>query len=233
MGETVTGPFWTSGTFWGAAGVIVAMVSGVAAVWATLQSAHPKRQLVYDYEVTSIVTRNHTLANTLELRRNGELLINPHVVRIDIRNTGRRDIPSAAFDSEMPVCFNLGAQILEVLDVHSHSAEAQPPRYEIVGQEVHIRPGRIGRGTGASYTLLADGLPALTLTNSLIDIEVKRGTAHRWERRAESIGEWLEDLPTPIAFFGACLFIGLIIYGLSYLFGGTGGIDFRFNFEKV
>ncbi|MEU9917822.1 hypothetical protein [Streptomyces sp. NPDC051001] len=224
-------PFWASGTFWAAAAVVVAVLVGIGAMWATLRAAHPKRRIAYDSEATAIVASNHPLGSTLEVRRNGILLTNPYIVRVDIKNTGRRDITSNEFDNASPLRFDLGVPILEVLNAESTPREAQLPAYEVSGRELHIKPSRIGKETIASYTVLVEGSPRPSLTHSLIDVQVTRGLQGGWEGRFDRWEDRIDNIHPVFQFLIFIAFVALILFGIGYFTDGAGLINLKIDVE--
>ncbi|WP_461072155.1 hypothetical protein [Streptomyces pseudoechinosporeus] len=223
-------PFWASGTFWGAAGVITTVLVGIGAIWATLRSAHPKRRIAYEFEATALGSRNHTLGSTLELRLNRMVLSNPHIVRVAIKNTGRRDVPSSAFDNATPIRVRLETPILEVLNAESVPREAQIPTYEIAEHEFHIKPSRIGKDVVVTYTLLVDDNPRPSLTSSLVDVRVTEGIAigleGRVDRWADRIDDWMDK---PLSWLIMIILALLIIFGTSYFLDDTGLIQIQLD----
>ncbi|MCX5328118.1 hypothetical protein [Streptomyces sp. NBC_00140] len=177
------GPFWSSDTFWAAAGVIVGAGVGAAGVYATVRASVPKRRLMYSFSSVSIAhvfspeppdlppfVWTALLRSSLE----GSVLGNPRLVSLRLENTGRRDISSDQFDQGEPLHVVLGTPVVGLL-----MAAAEPPGAflrsgDFDGQGMTIPPGRLGAGEAITYTFLVDGDPdSYRLTHALIDVEVK------------------------------------------------------------
>lgn len=167
-----SGAFYTAETFWTAAGVAVAVLVGSGAIWAALRAAHPRWRLTYSTSHAPMV--HHPIDGSLEIRRNGTLLINPHWVRLVLTNPGRRDIPGSAFDQGQPFRVDLAVPYLEIVGTESEPSAAQPPPVSVLGSELTISPGRIGRGTTITYLLLVDTVPSYRCRHSLLDVRVEQ-----------------------------------------------------------
>ncbi|MGH1552576.1 hypothetical protein ACRAWF_12220 [Streptomyces sp. L7] len=160
-----SGPFYTVETFWAAAGVAVAVVVGCGAILGRVPRRAPRRRLNYGVSHTPLVHRR--VDGCLEIRRNGTLLADPHLVTVVLTNPGRRDIASSAFDRGEPFRVDLAVPYAELLGTESRPSAAQPPAARITGTELrHPDQGRIGCGTTITYHLLVDygtvvRLPAL------------------------------------------------------------------------
>jgi hypothetical protein len=109
---------------------------------------------------------------SLEIRRNGTLLADPHLVTVVLTNPGRRDIASSAFDRGEPFRVGLGVPYAEIVGTESRPSAAQAPSARITGAELSIGPGRIGGGTTITYHLLVDTEPSYDCRHSLLDVRV-------------------------------------------------------------
>ncbi|MBV7700455.1 hypothetical protein [Streptomyces sp. TRM70350] len=127
---------------------------------------------------------------------------------IYVRNPSRRDITSSAFDQGLPLRVDLGTPILDLLDAESTPTTAQAPPATITGAELHIGPGRIGRQSQLTYSVLVDGEVFFRFRHSLIDVEVTEADAIDTMRRALRASASLSAL---ILFGG---FVGGILWNL-------------------
>ncbi|MFF3326421.1 hypothetical protein [Streptomyces sp. NPDC002889] len=168
---TAAAPFYESGTFWAAAAVFATLGVGVGAMWATLRANNPKRRLAYWMGSTRLVASDHL--DSLEIRRHGTFLSEPRVVRVQLVNTGRRDISSAAFDRDLPIVMDLGIPILELLGTESHPPISAAPEAAAQGTTLRIGPGRLGRKESVTYLVLVDGRPEYSCQHTLVDVDVK------------------------------------------------------------
>jgi hypothetical protein len=171
---TVASGWYASGTFWAAAGVIVAIVTGSALAIITYMAAFPKRRLLYSMPVVApIAAKSEGIRAELELLYDGTKIGDPHVVEIQLVSRGRKDIPSSAYDRGEPVRLTINVPVLKVLDQISEPSSLSPPRLAVEGNTLKIGPDLIGRRQRIKITLLTDGHPsALKCASSLIDVKM-------------------------------------------------------------
>ena len=154
--------FYVAGGFWLAlAGGVVALAIGLLTIWITWRVANPKRRLLYGMPV-EMPLLNMSTRHGLEIRRDNQILVDPHVVKVTLRNEGRLDITSRSFDRDRPLTLDVGVKILDVLEVTTSKAYAVPIYY-VAKTALKIGPDLIGRGQHLSFSLLVDGQrPRLT-----------------------------------------------------------------------
>jgi hypothetical protein len=146
--------FYTSPTFWTA----VTAMATVLLIAATLARRAPKqKRLTYRQEVVPLL--NGKASVELEIWRGGNRLEDPHIVEFVLVNRSRQDIGSEAFDQQAPITADFGHPILESFGCTPHPETSRPPKSEIHGTELHVLPGRIGRGDTMTYRVLVDGHP--------------------------------------------------------------------------
>ncbi|MFE1030003.1 hypothetical protein ACFW5I_36685 [Streptomyces sp. NPDC058818] len=164
--------WYESPLLWSAASVLV----GLLAVWATLRAANPKRHLAYTMRsIAPLIPSSGPLRDGLAMNLNGIALQDPHVLQFELANWGRRDIPSSAFDSGMPIRIDLGCDVVSILETASKPSHAVPPAVSADGQSILVGPGLIARGQRITITVLADGpRPELTAHVALIDVRVRQ-----------------------------------------------------------
>jgi hypothetical protein len=85
-----TSPWYTSGTFWAGAGVVVALLVGAATVFVTWSVGTSKRQVIYSVPaLTSLLPHNDRFAenalNGLEITHNGTKLDNPYIIHLKLK----------------------------------------------------------------------------------------------------------------------------------------------------
>jgi hypothetical protein len=173
-------PFYTSGTFWAVAAVAVAILIGVATMWVTWISPFPKRRLLYSMPAaTSMLNRQSELTDELKVIYGAKQLESPYVVNIEIASRGRADIPRDAFDGGKPLCLDIGAPIVECLQVTTTPPDRPEPMCAIDGSKLLIGPSLIGRRQTTVFSLLVDG-PAPRLSppvQSLVDVDLRPGSS--------------------------------------------------------
>jgi hypothetical protein len=200
--------FYRSPIFWAAAAVVAAVVIGVGTMWATLRAANPKRSIQYAMEETRLFQPHEHLDGAMELRRNGVLLTDPRIVRVRIRNNGRRDVSANDFDGAQPIQACFGVPVLELLSSGSQPSTSHTPAAIVSGNELRIGPGRFGKATETSYVVLIDGPPAFEMRHSLLNVPMREGITLGFASRL------LTQVVYPVAGAGAALLI--IILGAPF-----------------
>jgi hypothetical protein len=208
MSVIASAPFYASATFWAAAAVFAAIFMGIGAMWATMRASNPKRRIAYWFQDTPLLQGHQSLDGSLEMRRNGTVLGDPRLVRIQLRNTSRRDVASASFDQGEPFRVDLDTPILDVLGVETQPATAQPPPATPDGAELRIGPGRIGRGSQVTYLLLIDGPPSYACRHALIDVKVVEADDLDYDPRAARL---VALIAMTVVAFAATLFADKLI----------------------
>jgi hypothetical protein len=170
---------WDLTAFWPAAGIIVGLLAIVATVWVTLRAANPKRRLLYSMPVcTSMLNRQSELPE-LKVIYGAKQLESPHVVNVELASRGRTDIPRNAFDGGKPLRLDVGAPIVECLQVTMTPPDRPEPACAIDGSKLLIGPSLIGRRQTTVFSLLVDGAePRLSPPEqSLVDVDLRRGSS--------------------------------------------------------
>ncbi|MEU9171260.1 hypothetical protein AB0D34_26245 [Streptomyces sp. NPDC048420] len=162
----MTDAFWT---------VAVTVVFGCGGIWTAFRTTHPRRRLTCTVSHAPLV--RGPVDDSLEIRRNGTPLTDPHLVTVVLTNPGRRDIGSTDFDRAQPFRVRLAVPYAALLDTESQPSDDQAPTGHIEGTELHIGPGRLGSGTTATYHVLVDTLPTPDCRHSLLDVRVQCTTA--------------------------------------------------------
>lgn len=168
------GHWYTSAGFWNpASSLIVTLLIGIVTVWVTIRAAYPKRQLTYTLRgVTSLLNSEHV--SGLKVMHDGAILTDPYVLRLVVRNGGRRDISRDAFDGGEPLRFDVDAPIVERLSVTMQPSDQQDPRITVDGCVLVIDPVKISQGETISVTALVDGKPTMQHPKqSLIDVKIR------------------------------------------------------------
>lgn len=189
--------WYASQAFWGAAGIAAAALTTAVSLWATRRIQESKRRLLYSMPTaTPLIHRANLFSDkTLEVSHGGRQLSNPHVVKVRLTCRGRRDIPSSAFDGGQPLRLDIGAPIVDVLQVNSSPSSAPQPKWATDNASITIGPSLIKKNQTISFSLLVDGpQPRLTCPPApLVDVDVHEqpdasGKARRWEEMAAWAG---------------------------------------------
>lgn len=167
--------FYTSGTFWAGAGTVVGVVSIVAIVWVTWRAANPKRRLWYSMPTVTPLVARKGLSRELRIHYGDHQLVSPSTVSIQLISRGRLDIPRSAFDGDQPLQLDVGAPIVEVLNVTT-SPNRPIPSVKTDDSKVFIGPSLIGRREKIVISLLVEGDPHLNpLPQSLENVDIRQG----------------------------------------------------------
>jgi hypothetical protein len=188
----VAAAFYTSGTFWAGAGVVVAVLAAVAVVWVTFTVGFPRRRLYYGIRDTApLLAAPPGMRSNLELRHRRasadseagdhadsdvwQILAHPHVLTLGLVSRGRKDIPSDAYNDHEPLRLDVGARIVEVLQTTSKPETLAAPQITADGTSLEIGPGLIGKRHEITVTVLTDGgKPSVTCQSPLIDVEIRQ-----------------------------------------------------------
>ncbi len=171
----VAAGWYVSGTFWAGAGAVAGVLGAVAVVWVTLTVGFPRRRPYYRMRaVAPLMVAPEGVHGELELLHRGKLLTDPRALTIELVSRGRKDIPNDAYNDGRPLRLDVGASIVEVLQVTSDPATLPTPEIAADGTSVNIGPSLIGRRHVITITVLTDGgQPALTCRSPLIDVQVR------------------------------------------------------------
>lgn len=171
------GPWYLSGVFWAIVGVVVAVVLGIVAAWATFRSANPRRRLYVYLDRSLPVVRTHeALRNEIEVRHLGRTLSQPYVVTLNVVSRGRKDIPSSSFDANKPIVADLGVPIVRLLEEKSTTPKiAIPvPESSVDGTRILIGPSMLSKQHVLTYTALVEGSPNLATEIPLLDVDTSQ-----------------------------------------------------------
>ena len=181
----VAGAWYTSGTFWAGAGVVVAVLAAAAVVWVTLTVGFPRRRLYYGLRAAApLLTAPAGMRSDLELRHRGTPLADPYVLTIELASRGRKDIPSDAFNDHQPLELDVGSRIVETLQVISEPTTLPQPQVTAEGTRLRIGPGLLGRRHEITINVLTNGPPSLRCRSPLIDVQVRERLGDSPDRAA-------------------------------------------------
>jgi hypothetical protein len=83
--------WYTSGTLWAGAGTVAGVLGTVALVWVTFTVGLPRRCVFYQMVAAiPLVSAPRGMRGKLELRVDGEVVIDPHIVTIQLNSRGSR-----------------------------------------------------------------------------------------------------------------------------------------------
>ncbi len=159
--------WYSSGTFWAALGVGVALLVGVPTFLVTWA---PRQRLYYRAPpATPLLAPGMRGITDLEIRHGGRRLSDPYLLEVTLTARGRRDIPSSAFDQGRPLVFDLGAGIIKVLQVRCSPASSLAPPVTHEDSTLRVGPELVGRRQTTIISVLVDGArPRLVCTQPVL-----------------------------------------------------------------
>ncbi|MEU5651285.1 hypothetical protein ABZ767_18445 [Streptomyces pseudogriseolus] len=173
-------PWYESGSFWQfAITTLVAVAVGFLGAFATLRASNPKRRLAYwTLANTSLFVASHSQTGALTVAHHGTTVQRPRVVELELRNTGRRDITAAQFHAGQPIVYDLGADVVAVLEVASQPTGTVAPSVGISAgarHRIEVPPCLLARKQKVNISLLVDGpeRPVRCLGAPLVDVQVR------------------------------------------------------------
>jgi hypothetical protein len=136
---------------------IVAIAAGIVA-FLTLRAGRARKRLLF-----SIISRSQLLAapvamrDDLQIRYQEEELNNPHVVAIELANTGTSFIGSDAFDNKRSLQFDVKVPIIKVLTVEHTPTSAPAPVITAEGSTIELHPELIAKDESIKASILTEG----------------------------------------------------------------------------
>lgn len=220
----LAGSHWyASGTFYSAAGLLAAVLVGIATVVATLFAASTRRQITYHLaEDTPLLSAATPLQADIEVFCQGQRLTSPRVVAIRLTSRSRKDIGSGDFDHDTPLSIDLGVPIVKLLAADADPAISQP--YAAVkATRLLIGPCTIRKRHVMTFGLLAEGgKPSLSYSDAPLDVVVRPGG----DGKRPPQGFWTK---TALAGAGAAVVVGgaagVTGVGAATLLAGAAGAD--------
>ena len=185
--------WYSSGTFWAAAGVIAVLGTGVAATIVSFWLANPIRRLDCLMSAAPLLKGAALeMPGNLHITWDGVELKDPHILELTLTSRGRRDISKDDF--EQPLEFRVGAEIKAILRAASGPDSETFRAVTFKDDTLSIGPGLIHRRQSVKFTLLAVG-PEPKLSSAAIalrDVKVELLSAdsaepspRHWSRRTK------------------------------------------------
>jgi hypothetical protein len=169
----IAGGWYTSGTFWAGAAVVATVLAAVAGVWVTLFVGFPRRRLYYGLRAAAPLLT--VRSSDLKLLYREEPLTDPHVLTVELISRGRKDIPNDAYNDGQPLQLDVGASIVEILQITSEPETLDTPHVTASGKRLNIGPSLIGKRHQITISVLTDGgQPYLTYRSPLIDVQIRQ-----------------------------------------------------------
>lgn len=169
--------WYTSGTFWSVAGVGIGALAIVMGAVTTYRSDNPRRRLyIFASSTTHLRHVSGGQLTGLEIRNDGRVLNDPHLVTVEIISRGRCGIPPESFDG--PIELDFGAEIVTVLEsISAATPEAVPaPVVTRTATALQVGPALLAREHKISYRILVDGDAHFVGKHSLVNVDVRLGS---------------------------------------------------------
>ncbi|WP_328324410.1 hypothetical protein OHA70_33235 [Kribbella sp. NBC_00382] len=154
------------------AGLLIALASAIF----TYLTIPPKRRLSISVTEIPIFSRSPAAPDignrvTIQHAEFGAL-VDPRIVLVGIRNTGRADIASSQFDQNQPLRVDLGLRILELLEVGSSLPAQIAPAADFDESSLLIKPGLISRKQQITCPCLIDGPVDLSIKHAFVGVKL-------------------------------------------------------------
>ncbi|MDQ3764362.1 MAG: hypothetical protein M3460_23165 [Actinomycetota bacterium] len=149
-------------------GVVVALVVGVPTF---LVAWVPRQRLYYSAPPPTPLLASGVsgVATDLKIYHGGRRLADPYLLEVKLTAWGRRDIPSSAFDQDRPLVFDLGAEVVKVLQVRCSPVSSLTPPVAHEGSTLRVGPELISRRQTTTISVLVDGAcPSLVCTQPVL-----------------------------------------------------------------
>ena len=202
-------PWYSSGTFWAAAGAVAVLVTGTIATFVAFILANPVRRLECAMSAAPLLQGSaQEMPGRLQISWEGTELNDPHILEVNLTSRGRRDIASEDFDQ--PLEFRVGAQILAVLRTASGPNATTFRAVAFEDDLLKVGPGLIRRHQSIKITLLAVGHdPELSSAAAAVrDVDVEVLSTEHFSRR------WSPRLKVAAGLAVAAAMAGLVLIGL-------------------
>jgi hypothetical protein len=171
----------TAAAEWYAAGrllpifMAVVAVAGVTGTWIGIRRSNPKRRLLYGMRTVAPIPGDE-LKDELTIRHDGQDLIEPRFLVVELVGRGRRDIPIDLFGG-VPIRLTIGGRIVKILKVTTNEPQRSPPKVNDDGAALLIGPSVIGKQQRVSVALLtAEAEPHLHGQAPFADVDFRPAT---------------------------------------------------------
>jgi hypothetical protein len=152
--------------------LIIALIAIPATIWATRQWGNRRARMEFAFSSIPLLPSN-TREGLLEVTYRDIPVKDPHLVSVTLRNTGPRDIASAAFDESQPISIRFNQTFYGLTNsqcgVRTISPAIGTPASEAV---VQVQPGLLKRGEEWSFSAVLTGPVEVSINAPLIDTDV-------------------------------------------------------------
>jgi hypothetical protein len=154
-------------------GLLVGVVAIVCSVWAARRWGNRRGRIDWSVAVVPLLPKD-VHPGLLSFTYRDFPVDNPHLVTLELVNTGPKDVPSSAFDSSRPIAISFGQTFYGITGstggVALHAPAIGASANDAI---VNIRPLLLKRGRMWSFTVVVSGAPDLSIESSLIDTDIQ------------------------------------------------------------
>lgn len=163
--------------FWN---TLISVVFGVGVgglgAWVAFRASNPKKRLFWGVVSNAPLIASERAARAIRITQDQEVIEKPRIVRITIRNAGRKDIRREDYDSgPASLVFDLHAPVKGIVSVDStpsHARAPEPPLKD--GNRILVQPFLMKHRQTVTFSVLVDGEEGeVTCSAALLDTPVK------------------------------------------------------------
>jgi len=153
-------------------GLVVGVIAIGFTIWATRRWGTRRGRIDWSFAVVPLLPQD-VRPGLLNFTYRDFPVENPHLVTVELTNTGPKDIPSSAFDSSRSIAVSFG-QIFYGLTGSTGGVQLVAPAIGASAKEaiVHLRPLLLKQGRTWSFTVIVSGAPDLAIDSPLIDTDI-------------------------------------------------------------
>jgi hypothetical protein len=183
---------------------LLATIAGLVLQW-SIGKLH--RRIVYGMPFSTNMVNSSVSRSDLHILWRDEEVNDPHLLEIELAYRGRVDLSSSSFDKGRPFRLDVGAPIIDLLDIVFHPAHAPLPSVEYEGTELKLGPDLVRKGQTMTFVVLADGPGGpLKCESPLANVKVKQ-VRYQGREEARGILGWRPDSMQKILIWAILLFI--------------------------
>lgn len=154
-----------------AVGALVALITLVAMLW-WRQRDRRRRKVTYAVSFTSLLSdaAPRTAGGPIQVTFDGRPIEDPHLLTLRVDMRGPRDISNSDFNGGKPLVFHFGVPLIAPV---GETIGVEDGDLNIAAGSFSIGPRLIRKGMVARIQIIADGIPEITMSSSLIDVDVR------------------------------------------------------------
>jgi hypothetical protein len=168
----------SSEAFWTALAAIAALLAIPTAIgvgWLAYRAVWPRRKVRWSARVSPLMSHDAADTSVLSVSHTGSVLAKPHVVEVELTNTGNKDLEPSHFNG-LPVEITSSVDLVALLQETSKpSVQRVLPATASSDRLSLATPTPLHKGQTLTYVMLIDGQdPKINLQASLTNGTVER-----------------------------------------------------------